>query len=148
MVETTINTTVSRLAELVAGITDEVLRRKPTEDFSIIENVCHLRDIEREGHLVRIRRLLSEENPLLTNIDGERIAIDRRYGEQDVKEAVADFSAAREKTLALLSEVKDFERSGVLETVGRITLGDLVKRIEKHDAEHLTAIADILHGGQ
>ncbi len=30
----------------------------PSETFSALEQVCHLRDIERDGYQVRIRRLL------------------------------------------------------------------------------------------
>jgi hypothetical protein len=57
--------------EAAAGLTPADLRWKPTEKkFSVLENVCHLRDIESEGYRVRIRRLLEEEHPFLADLDG------------------------------------------------------------------------------
>jgi len=48
---------------LVAG-----LEQTPGEPFCAIEHVCHLRDIERDGYHVRIRRLLTEDNPSLWHL--------------------------------------------------------------------------------
>src|SRR4051812_17017744 len=35
-------------------------------EFSLTEQACHLRDLEREGYLVRARRMLSETTPQLS----------------------------------------------------------------------------------
>src|SRR5688500_19594160 len=48
----------------------------------------YLRDIETEGYTVRIGQLLEEEDPLLRDLDGDRLAIERRYIEQDVDGAL------------------------------------------------------------
>ena len=79
----------SRVRRLVAGVEDNALRKKPSEaDFSIAENVCHLRDIECEGYSVRLRRLLEEERPFLPDIDGGRLARERNYNSQPNSGAV------------------------------------------------------------
>ena len=46
----------------------------PSERFTAIEQVCHVRDIEIEGYHLRFRRPLVENNPTLEFIDGYRFA--------------------------------------------------------------------------
>ena len=46
----------------------------PSEQFTAIEQVCHVRDIEIEGYQVRFRRTLEEASPFLPSIDSETIA--------------------------------------------------------------------------
>src|SRR4030095_3167879 len=43
----------------------------PSEAFTAIEQVCHVRDIEIEGYQVRFRRTLDEASPLLASVDSE-----------------------------------------------------------------------------
>ena len=57
---------LQRLAEMpaivsgaLAGAGPEELRLRPdAESFCLIEQACHLRDLEREGYAVRLRRML------------------------------------------------------------------------------------------
>jgi hypothetical protein len=51
----------------------------PSEPFTAIEQVCHVRDIEVEGYQVRFRRTLTRP-PLLASIDSEVVAKERAYG--------------------------------------------------------------------
>ena len=53
----------------------------PSEPFTPIEQVCHVRDIEVDGYHVRFRRTLQESNPTLLTLDGERLARERRYAD-------------------------------------------------------------------
>src|SRR5215212_970329 len=75
-------------------------RRLAEGEFSVVENVCHLRDIEADGYVVRIRRLLEEDEPLLDDIDGARLSIERGYNEQDLVAAIDAFADARAKSIA------------------------------------------------
>src|ERR1043165_5475102 len=89
---------VRRLSE---GIDSEELRaRAEGGGFSFVEHVCHLRDIEREGYSARIERILSEEVPTLADIDGARLAAERRYNEQRFGEGLESFSEARRRNAA------------------------------------------------
>jgi hypothetical protein len=56
------------------------IKRAPDE-FSVVEHVCHMRDIEIEGYGVRVQRILKQENPFLPDIDGSRLAIERDYNQ-------------------------------------------------------------------
>ena len=41
----------------------------PSEELTIRQQLCHLRDIEAEGYIVRFKRVLAEQNPTLASID-------------------------------------------------------------------------------
>src|SRR5256885_7562320 len=84
----------------------------PSEAFTAIEQICHVRDIEIEGYQVRFRRTLAEDSPLLASIDSERIARERDYGSADAGRTFTEFRAARAATMALLRglDVRQLER--------------------------------------
>jgi len=47
--------------------------------FAMVEHLCHLGDLEREGYGARIERLLSEDAPEWDDFDGETVARERNY---------------------------------------------------------------------
>src|SRR5437868_2279325 len=128
---------IRRLRE---GFEDEELRARADDgSFSLVEQVCHLRDIEREGYGARIEKILSEELPPLADIKGGALAAERRYNEQRFEQGLEEFSEARRRNAAVLRGLTDaqLERRGVLEGVGEVTLARLVSMMREHDAEHL-----------
>ncbi len=136
----------ARVGTLLAGLNEAQLRHKPESGaFSVAESLLYLRDIEIEGYSRRLRRILAEDTPALPDIDGSRLAIERRYNEQPVAPALAEFSAARRENVALLRTVTpaNLTRTAELETVGRITLAQLVQMWREHDAGHRVEIADL-----
>jgi len=130
-----------RVGELIEGVFDA--KMKVSDEFAIVENVCHLRDIEAEGYAVRIEQLLREDDPLLRDLDGERLARERRYLEQDLHEALRAFAEARARSVALLEGADEaaLAREGTFENVGRVSLAKLVAMMREHDAGHLRDIA-------
>jgi hypothetical protein len=119
------------------------LTTKPNGDqFSVVENICHLRDIEIEGYAIRISRILNESLPTLPDIDGGRLALERDYNQQSVASALNDFRRARLENVALLKEVnqQEFGREGVLEGVGRISLEQLLHLMCEHDEGHVAEL--------
>lgn len=131
---------------LVAQLPDEELRRKPAEEeFSALEHICHLGDIEREGYAVRIRRLLEEDLPFLHDIDGDSLAKERAYNEQELRPAIEAFALARRDSLRRLEGLShaSLSREGHLENVGRITLGGLLSMMMEHDREHLLKLSGL-----
>jgi len=129
-----------KISELLEGLTHNQLTNKPTpEEFSFVEHVCHLRDIEREGYAVRIRRLLEEEHAQLKDIDGTRLAIERDYNAQNIGESLQSFAEARRDNILLLKgRAEDqLSRKAELEGVGEITLRRLVEMMYEHDESHL-----------
>jgi hypothetical protein len=118
----------------------------PSEPFTAIEQVCHVRDIEIEGYQVRFRRTLDEESPLLESIDSEAVAKERDYGRYDVARVFAEFRAARAETVSLLARLKaeQLERPAVFEGYGPVTLRGLIHYLCSHDQQHLSGLQWLL----
>jgi hypothetical protein len=118
----------------------------PSEHFTALEQVCHLRDIEIEGYHVRLRRTRDEDQPLLASIDSERIAVERNYGAADADAALQAFRAARLETLALVSELTadQYRRIAMFEGYGAVTLRGLVHYLCSHDQQHLAGLQWLL----
>lgn len=133
-------TTPAILARLAAPLMPEKLCRKESAgEWSILEHICHLRDIEQEGYALRIERILNEMQPSLPDIDGSALAVERHYNEQNIDEALAAFSHAREANVHIIKNltVEQMQRRGSLEGIGLISLEELLAMMHKHDQEHL-----------
>jgi hypothetical protein len=116
----------------------EAVAPGPNGTFSPVEQCWHVVDLEREGYGVRIGRLLSEDDPLLPDFDGDRVARERRYRTLALAEGLRAFRAARTETLSMLRSVRaeQWDRAGRLEGVGRVLLCDVPVMIAEHDASH------------
>lgn len=138
------------LASLFQQLLQADLKLKDSDEFSALENICHLRDIEIEGYGERIVRILEEDNPALPDLDGARLAIERDYNNQDAKAALADLIDARSRNLNFLKNLgsDQFARVGTLEGVGVIILEKLVEMMVEHDEGHLAELQTISRRSQ
>jgi len=118
----------------------------PSEAFTAIEQICHVRDIEIEGYQVRFRRTLEEPSPLLPAIDSETVAKQRDYGSADAAQVFADFRAARATTLVLLRRLTgpELDRPAEFEGYGPVTLRGLAHYLCSHDQQHLAGLQWLL----
>jgi len=150
----TLESTPALLSRAAAALSSTEARRRPTAGgFSLVENVWHLADLERDGYGVRIRRILAEAEPALLNFDGERIARERAYQERDVDSGIVLFARARTQNLETLSRLtpSEWKRSGAQEGVGRISLEDIPRMMAEHDRAHGAEIASLfaeIRGGK
>ena len=118
----------------------------PSEPFTAIEQICHVRDIEIEGYQVRFRRTLDEASPHLPSIDSEAVARERDYGREDARQVFAQIRAARATTVALLRGLApaDFDRPAVFDGYGPVSLRGLVHYLCSHDQQHLSGLQWLL----
>lgn len=118
----------------------------PSEAFTAIEQVCHIRDIEIEGYHVRFQRTLDEVHPTLPSIDSETVARERNYGTANVAEVFLAFREARARTVELISGLRDeqFSRTAVFENYGPLSLRSLVHYLCSHDQQHLAGLQWLL----
>ena len=138
--------TPKTVAGLVKDLTGPRLTvRNSPEEFSVLENVCHLRDIEIEGYSARISKILQESNPLLPDIDGSRLAVEREYHSQNLAEALQAFANARMQNMQTLKGLaaEQFDREGTLEGVGTVTIRGLLLMMRDHDDDHVRALSNI-----
>src|SRR5262245_14268265 len=123
--------TPERLKASLAGVSRKLSLWRPAPGkWSILEIVCHLRDMEREAYLARYRRILAEDNPRLPDLDGDQLALERDYRSQKLAAAFKDWRAARKDSLRLLKGVKrdGWERVGTHETAGPLSMADFLRR--------------------
>ncbi len=126
------------LAEAFGGLAADEARIEGADGFSPVEQCWHLADLERDGYGVRIRRLLTEDEPALLDFDGDRVARERDYKSLSLTEGLAAFRQARAENVAMLRRVSDheWERRGTQEGVGRIGLCDVPAMMAEHDEAH------------
>ena len=135
------------LIQRTRKLDDTRLRFKPDVDvFSVLENVCHLRDIEVEGYTRRLELLLEEDSPLLPDLDGAALARARRYNHQVFGTALQDLNAARHANLQTLRRLApvDLERRGEYENLGVVTLDQVLDMWVAHDRDHLKELDQLL----
>ncbi len=129
---------VSELNEVLAGVGRDEPRIRPSPvDWSILELCCHLRDAAEIDH-ERIVRIATEDEPVIPAWDNDRFAVERRYNDQHlaaVRVALAGWWARLADTLDALPH-DAWERIGLHEERGRITLGWRAQRQAEHPREH------------
>ena len=136
------------LASALGSVARVDLTRQPQPGFfSLVEHACHLRDLEREGYLVRVRRMLGETEPALVGFDGDAVAAARDYPSQDGFAAAREFAAARAELISLVAPLTPVElaREG---TFGdrRVCFADVIAMMVEHDAGHRAEIEQLLAG--
>jgi hypothetical protein len=136
--------TPATLKEALRGVPRKLLLFTPAPGkWSILEILCHLRDMEREAYLERYTRILAEPEPKLPDVNGDALAIERDYRGQKAAEVLRDWMRLRRESLRLLrkSKPEQWRRAGVHETMGRVTIDELVARhAVGNDAAHLAQI--------
>ena len=122
--------------------------RPSPEAFSLVEHACHLRDLEREGYLVRVRRMMGEEAPALEGFDGDAVARSRDYPSQDARRAAQEFATARRELVGLLSMLTSTDLGRRATFCGEpVTFADVVGMVVSHDAGHREEIERLLEKG-
>src|SRR5438034_11609542 len=92
----TLESTPALIARAAEKIMPPQARQRPAGGgFSFVEHAWHLADLELEGYAVRIERILGEKEPLLSDFNGERIAVERGYSMRDYEDALFLFADAR-----------------------------------------------------
>jgi hypothetical protein len=126
------------LAEAFGGLSAADAGIEGADGSSPVEQCWHLADLERDGYGVRIRRLLTEDEPALPDFDGDRVARERDYKSLSLTEGLAVFRQARAENVAALRRVSDreWERRGTQEGVGPIGLCDVPAMMAEHDEAH------------
>jgi hypothetical protein len=142
-----LRSTPSRLKALLKGVPKAVAVWSPAPGkWSILEIVCHMRDMEREAYLARYERILAVDEPRLPDVDGDVYSLELDYRAQSLAPVLRDWTRLRRQCLKLLSGVKgpQWDRAGVHETAGRLSMADFLRRqAVGNDEAHLGQIEAI-----
>ena len=130
---------------------DTLIRQKPYEkiqqrpqagEWSAGEIICHLRDVEIEVYLPRVRKVISEINPFLPGVDTDPWATERNYVSQDPKDALHSFVNARMELITMLKSLDPtgWDRQARHAIIGPTSLRELVNILLSHDRLHIQQI--------
>jgi len=108
-------------------------------EWSLGEILCHLRDVEAEVNLPRLRKVLQEDNPFIAGQDTDRWAQERGYIHQDGARALQRFSATRQRLIKSLEklEPQEWQRSARHTIFGPTRLHELMEIVAGHDRLHV-----------
>jgi FMN phosphatase YigB (HAD superfamily) len=134
--------TPAAITALTGSLPDEKWQYRPQPgEWCLTEILCHLRDVESEVNLPRIRRALAEENPFIAGEVTDRWVEERQYSKQDGRAALTAFVEARKEALGLLGGLQtEWSRPARHAIFGPTTLQELVGLVAGHDRLHLQQI--------
>jgi hypothetical protein len=141
-----LNSMPERLRERLDTGSDYLTVQLPEHGFSLIEHVCHLRDLEIEAFGIRVGRVLKDDLPLLDSVDGTALAAQRSYRTEAANQAFDSFSKARRRLVGRLRRLTDDQRRrmGVRDGIKRMTVDDLAWEIDDHDQTHILEMDELL----
>ena len=130
------------VARSLEGFDDEGLSAHPLPGkWSAREIVHHLADSEMNS-AIRLRKLLTEDDPQIQGYDQEDYAARLRYNERDVAPALDALRGARATTGQLLDAMTDadWSRAGTHSESGRYTAEDWLRIYAAHAHNHAAQI--------
>lgn len=126
------------------GLTREELNATPVPGkWSVQQVVLHVLDSDLiASH--RMKRIIAEDMPLLISYDETKFAAALFYDRMDPAKACELFALNRELTADVLRAVPDtaFERAGIHNQYGKMTLEQVVQGYVRHLEHHVTFVAE------
>lgn len=118
------------------------LKRRPvSNEWSLTEILCHLRDTEQEINLPRLHMMLELVEPFIPARNTDKWALERDYKNQDAVSAFNDFVSARKQTVNMLQGITDeWQHKARHAIFGPTNLLELVKFMAEHDKLHIRQI--------
>ena len=137
-----LRSTPAALDTLTKSLSVEAWSRLPAPgEWCLTEVICHLRDVEREVNLPRIRQVLAEANPFLPGIVTDVWVKERKSAREDGRQALAEFLAARKQTLGLFEGLQaEWSRPARHAIFGPTTLKELAGFMTGHDRAHVQQV--------
>lgn len=145
----TLRANPAALQTILAHAPDSIWQPGPDEEhWHATEIVCHLRDVDREIHLMRLKTIQKEDKPFLPAINADPWAVERNYRQQDGQQAFQEFLQARQELLALSEELLETDpEKEIRHTIfGPITLDEILKIAARHDSLHIQQLFSLIPG--
>jgi hypothetical protein len=138
------------IAALIVGVSEQELKREPAPGkWSVAEIVMHLAEDELVSSW-RYRQILEHDLPELASFDQDLWAKLGDYTAWDPKDAFAMFRLLREANIRMFGHLtpEDWQRCGIHNERGRISVWDLCCHMAAHDVNHIVQIRKILNRSQ
>ncbi len=137
------------LDSLSAGLNAGQWSFEPSsEDWALIEVLCHLRDTEVEIHHVQVQMLLEKPKPFIPRPDAGVWAKQRKYLSESGPVALRAFASARVKTLDMLKGLDEdvWSRQARHAIFGPTNFGEVIGFMAEHDRMHVRQAWNTLKG--
>ncbi len=133
-----------KLRRAVTDLTSEQLLARPVPgQWSTMEVVCHLVDSE-QAWCHRMKRVISEEKPLLIGYDESRFAAALAYHDRDLEQELSLLEGMRQQMVRIFRTLPEaaWSFSGVHSERGLMSLEDLLRAEAEHIPHHLNFIIE------
>ena len=127
---------------LLQNLSEEEADFRPDpERFTLREVIAHVADWDAI-FLMRMKRTRDEHEPFLPDIDEGQIALDHNYARSNVHEQLQVLAARRAQLAEFARGIspEQWQRVGVHERAGRLTLEGLATLIALHDTYHVRQV--------
>ncbi len=137
-----------KLLGQIEALSDEEAERKPVDaegeaQWSVKEQCAHLAEMET-AYRAWVERALVEENPDLTGIRGDPVAVPlEEANDRPLSVLVQELRSQRERTLALIERLRpeDYDRKATQPIFGTLTVLQWLRSYYRHDRMHQDQIA-------
>lgn len=108
-------------------------------EWSFLETICHLRDVDAFVNLPRVHKMINGENIRIAGQETDQWVHERKYNQQDPDKAFIDFVQYREDLIELLRGLsyEDWNRQARHTILGTTLLSELVGFMIDHDQLHI-----------
>jgi HAD superfamily hydrolase (TIGR01549 family) len=142
-----LRSTPAAIASKLARLSSSQWKRTPQPDeWSVTEIMCHLRDVDLEVNLPRLKKILEQDNPFVPGMETDVWAKERGYSRQNGLEALGDFTTARVELIEQLRNMDEatWNRKIRHAIFGPSTFRELVGFMAEHDRVHVRQIYETL----
>src|SRR5260370_5270934 len=131
-----------RIARAVEGCSEAELRTASSEgEWSAVDILAHMRASDAIV-AYRVYVLLTRDNPTLLAFDERHWAEVARYAQVDIRSSLALYALRRAELVNMLRHIKldDWQRTGLHEERGPVSLLDVLTSLIEHEEEHCTQL--------
>lgn len=146
-IQATLRATPAALTAPLTALPSHVWHAKTTpEQWTLTETICHMRDVEKNVNLPRLKQILHEDSPFLTGVDTDAWIEAYHYENEDGLAAFETFVTYRLETLAMLESLfdEDWQRPARHAIFGPTNLQEIAHFIAEHDRLHIRQIHPLL----
>ena len=124
---------------------EEYLYRPDSEQWCLLEIICHLLDEEREDFRMRLQTVLEAPFKHPPLIDPENWVISRKYMEQDFKKKLTDFKEERKASIKYLKSLENPNWKNYYEhpALGNVDGHHFLRNWLAHDYLHIRQITRV-----
>lgn len=134
---------------LLAGMPAAGLGRRGSDVWGARQVLEHLIDVEQVAFRDRIRRIVTEDRPLIRKIDPPGRLEQAGYAARSLDELLSELAALRQDSVSWLGSIDParYSREGEHNVAGTIRAGELIHYWAVHDLLHLRQMIDAVQAG-